>query len=125
MKKYIILLLVVLLAVPASSLAIDEDLLPGTWISIVELENGDYFLTLYNFFPDHTVYFLSKEVSDGKIDSGIEQLYKWDVDYGNIIIWQDDLHHYVLEYSDKDNVLYGGTFNERYRLVYSRYRSGW
>ena len=125
MKKVLIVLLVFAILLPASSLAIEEKNILGTWVNVVEFDDNDFFINVRHFFPDNTVYSMAKEVKNGQMEISSDHVYTWKIDYGNIVITMTDGTTYVVEYSDKDDVIFGGTFGLRYRKIYSRYTMGW
>lgn len=61
----------------AAAAGIDESPLYGTYLKATEYSDGDYSMTLFHLFPDHTAYYLSSWVSEGKPEGAYEETTVW------------------------------------------------
>ena len=71
--------LVALIVLPFSAFAagLDESPLYGTYIRAVEYNDGQYYITLFHLFSDHTGFYMSEWVSDGKMEGAHEEMITW------------------------------------------------
>ena len=79
MRKIAVFAIIValLLASVARAGGLDESPLYGTYMKATEYSDNEYSLTLFHLFSDHTGYYLSEWVADGKMEGAHEEMIVW------------------------------------------------
>lgn len=97
--KILSVLLTIILFACNNSLAegLDESPLYGTYMRATEYSDGNYSISLFHLFSDHTGYYMSEWVSDGKIEGAHEEMIAWMFTKEAKV--QVSLEHGVLEFS--------------------------
>lgn len=79
MKKIILVVSMLVMFSSFSALAgsLDESPLYGTYMKATEYSDGQYSLTLFHLFSDHTGYYMSEWIQDGEMEGAHEEMISW------------------------------------------------
>ena len=59
----------------------------GTWARCIEYSDGEYSMTLFHIYPNHTAFYVSKWFDGKEIESSTDELIQWSFESGTFYLF--------------------------------------